>query len=150
MLAQNLKTPDELGLKDAEFQALRTVLGMLERGEIAHSRYRRTIYEFADGEKPQFFNMYSFITETDCGTACCICGWAEHIGHLPDNSLVVKRYMLPHLEELFDPPARGVPDADMNAVTPAQAAIALRNYLTHGEPRWQEAVSGAHSLNGWK
>ena len=26
-------------------------------------------------------------------------------------------------------------------ITPAQAAIALRNFLTHGEPRWAEAMA---------
>ena len=26
--------------------------------------------------------------------------------------------------------------------TPSQAAIALRNFLTHGEPRWAEALAG--------
>jgi hypothetical protein len=26
-------------------------------------------------------------------------------------------------------------------ITPAQAAVALRNYLTEGEPRWEEALA---------
>jgi hypothetical protein len=26
-------------------------------------------------------------------------------------------------------------------ITPAQAAVALRNYLTHGDPRWDEAMA---------
>ncbi len=61
MLAQNFKTAKELGLADAEVEALITVLGMLERGDIARAE----------------FHMGHFRHE--CRTPACICGWAHHI-----------------------------------------------------------------------
>jgi hypothetical protein len=61
VLAQNFKTAKELGLADAEVEALVAVLGMLERGDIARAE----------------FHMGHFRHE--CRTPSCISGWAHHI-----------------------------------------------------------------------
>ncbi len=136
MLAQNFKTAADLGLSDRQFEALLQVLGMLEREEIAHTARGNTISpDFVKSAPPVGFNMWAVYGETDCGTVCCICGWAEHVGRLPRGSLWAKSNMNRNLAGLFDP--SGV---DMVKVTPAQAAIALRSFLSTGDPCWSDAV----------
>jgi hypothetical protein len=128
MLAQNFKTADELGLAEVEVTALATVLGMLERGEIAQGQ----------------FHMGHF--RHPCRTPACICGWAHYISggkafselSSPYGSMILYRRANKPLIELFRlTSARG----SGGDISPAQAAIALRNYLTRGEPRWAEAVA---------
>lgn len=141
MLAQNLKTPAELGLSDPEFDALFKTLRMLERNEILLSPGVGEGHIDDDNFEPKFFNMYHFQSRNVCGTASCICGWAEYIGKLPKDSLIKKRFDSRNLNALFDPPCGGFHSIRIEDITPDQAAIALRNYLTHGEPRWEEACS---------
>lgn len=137
MLAQNFQTPAALKISDAEFEALVKVLGMLERGEIEHSPG----IQFDKIDKracmpPTGFNIAAFYCKTDCGTAACICGWAEFVGRLDPFSLAARRYGNRGLMQLFEPSMGG------ENITPAQAAIALRSYLSTGEARWSEALSG--------
>lgn len=130
MLAQNFKTAADLGLSDAEFDALAQVLGMLEREEI----------------EPRKFSMRS--TVHDCGSPACICGWAGHVSNWAAFPEAEKRFSgeallrrLPkQLNDLFLFSRGGLHTPQARA-TPSQAAIALRNYLTHGEPRWAEALA---------
>jgi len=135
MLAQNLKTARELGLADVEADALVTVLGMLERGEIARDQ----------------FHMGQF--RHQCRTPACICGWAHHVSGgtaFPELSsqygpMMLYRRLSNSLVGLFRlTSARG----SGGEITPAQAAIALRNFLTHGEPRWAEAMAVCESAPG--
>jgi hypothetical protein len=128
VLAQNFKTAKELGLADVELEALVRVLGMLERGDIAREE----------------FHMGHFRHE--CRTPACICGWAHHISAgraFPEltcqlGPMILYRRFSSSLVELFRlTAARG----SGGEITPAQAAIALRNYLTHGEARWAEAMA---------
>ena len=128
MLAQNFKTAKELGLADVEVEALATVLGMLERGDIMREQ----------------FHMGHF--RHQCRTPACICGWAHHISGgkaFPELSslygpMILYRRFSNSLIGLFRLTATRGSGGD---ITPAQAAIALRNYLTHGEPRWAEAMA---------
>lgn len=121
MLAQNFKTPTDLGLSDAEFESLLKVLGAMERGEI----------------KPHQFNMEYW--ESPCRTAHCIGGWADHMsaGDVFDN------LPTPAINELFYPECYQVGTVLVSGfkATTVQAASALRNYLTTGEPNWAEALS---------
>ena len=128
MLAQNFKTAKELGLAEVEVEALISVLRMLERGDIAHEQ----------------FHMGHFRHE--CKTPACICGWAHHVSRgrafselaSPCGPIILHRRASNALSELFRlTQARG----SGGEITPAQAALALRNYLTHGEPRWAEAMT---------
>jgi hypothetical protein len=128
VLAQNFKTAKELDLADVEFEALVKVLGMLERGEIAREE----------------FHMGHFRHE--CRTPACICGWAHHISAgkaFPEltcslGPMILYRRFSSALVDLFRlTAARG----SGGEITPPQAAIALRNYLTHGEARWAEAMA---------
>lgn len=137
MLAQNLKTPADLGLNDVEFDAFIQTLGMLEREEVSFAPKGDYYIRRPTGNAPKFFNMASMKAETDCGTACCILGWAAFIGGFDPKNLVEKLKGSRGLHDLFDP--TGTYDPDL--ITTGQAAVALRNYLTHGEPRWAEAMA---------
>jgi hypothetical protein len=128
VLAQNIKTAEELGLAEIEVEALVTVLRMLERGDIAREQ----------------FHMGRFRHE--CKTPACICGWAHHISRGRAFSelasacgpIILHRRASRALNDLF----RLTQARDSGGeITPAQAAVALRNYLTHGEPRWAEALT---------
>ncbi len=136
MLAQNFKTAADLGITDAEFNALAKVLGMLERGELkAHDA--RDVQAWQGNAMPTYFNMVSWNSLADCGTVCCIGGAAEYVGgfetaHFHHNNNFRLRQLL------------GIDGGSLLTVrpaTPEQAAIALRNYLTCGEARWAEALA---------
>jgi hypothetical protein len=130
VLAQNFRTAKELGLADVELGALVAVLRMLERGDIAAAEFHMGLFRH------------------ECRTPSCICGWAHHISGgraFPELSaqhgplLLYRRFShSPSIAELFRlTTARG----SGAEITTEQAAIALRNYLTHGEPRWAEATA---------
>lgn len=133
MLAQNFKTPAELQITDAEFEALVKVLGMLERGDI----------------KPSKFSMHhpgdqDTWTIDDCGTPACIAGWARYVAG--DRIFDRAAYSpSPYSQELSNLFMMGRARCDWPAspflATPHQAAIALRGYLTTGQTRWDEALA---------
>jgi hypothetical protein len=129
MLARSFLSATDLGISEVERDALIATLFAFERGEIAN------------------FTMRHF-RET-CGTPACICGWANYFSQglafaevsSMSGVLATKRLYarLPRqLHYLFD--IQGFPQ--QSGATQAQAAAALSNYLTVGEPRWDE-VTGA-------
>jgi hypothetical protein len=130
VLAQSFKTAAELGLAQVEVQALIAVLRMLERGDITHDE----------------FHMGHF--KHECKTPACICGWAHHVSGgraFPELAakvgpmIVYRRFNeSPAVITLFRLTSTRGSGGD---ITPAQAAVALRNYLTEGEPRWEEALA---------
>lgn len=130
MLAQSFKTAAELGLAQVEVQALIAVLRMLERGDITHDE----------------FHMGHF--KHECKTPACVCGWAHHVSGgraFPElaakvGPMIVYRQFneTPAVIALFRLTSTRGSGGD---ITPAQAAVALRNYLTEGEPRWEEALA---------
>jgi hypothetical protein len=133
MLAQSFMTAEALGITAAEQAALVKVLGMLERGELRHVTEQQ-VRSNSDEQYGDAFCMVWWDTRHDgyrCGTICCIGGWAERVGNLE----FVK--MDKSLKDLF------YPDSNKGGweATPAQAATALRSYLTTGEPRWAEALA---------
>lgn len=128
MLANYYKTPADLQITDAEFEALVKVLGMLERGELVHATPKPCA---GVGPLTGHFNMAFHNTITECGTVCCIAGTASLLIGIPLNHNRTKE-----LRELCYPDSV----RDWLGITPAQAAIALRNYLTTGQPSWAEAL----------
>jgi len=129
MLARSFLSATDLGISEVEREALITTLFAFERGEIIN------------------FTMRHF-RET-CGTPACICGWANYFSggqafaevSTMSGVLATKRLhgRLPkQLQYLFD--IQGFPE--QTAATPTQAGAALANYLTRGEPRWEEVTSG--------
>lgn len=130
MLAQNFKTPVDLEMDEKDFIAHVQFLGILERGEI--------IYQDAWRPKGKGFNMS--LAFANCGTIGCIYGWTQNmqgkkIDQIPDSIPAARHELYCPFQTFDDVHER------RNAVTLAQAAIALRNYLTSGEPRWDEALA---------
>lgn len=127
MLAQNFKTPAELEISDAEFDALAKVLGMLEREEFSFGKVGKT-GEMAAPTSGMTFHMNCLWLTEECGTVACIGGWAAYfMGENPNDYLSGPRPR--NLFRLFWPGGVGY------FATRSQAAIALRNYLTPGVPR---------------
>jgi hypothetical protein len=81
--------------------------------------------------KQIYFNMDMWASRAHCGTIMCIGGTAEFLMKEEFGDEPEQLYRLFH-------PDTDIPWPD---ITPNQAAIALRNYLTHGEPRWDEALA---------
>jgi hypothetical protein len=127
MLARSFLSAADLGILEVERDALIATLFAFERDEIEN------------------FTMRHF--RGSCGTPACICGWANYISagrafaevSSMSGTLAVRRLCgrLPkQLQYLFD--IQGLPE--QAAATQAQAAAALSNYLTFGEPRWEEVT----------
>lgn len=126
MLAQNFKSAVDLGLTEKEQSALIKVLGMLERGELVHDMHFKC-------DAPNGFNMAHERFEASCGTVACVAGWCDIVG---DTDFVEGPWP-GRTTELFAP--KNLPQRCWSEITPAQAAIALRNYLTTGRPGWVAA-----------
>jgi hypothetical protein len=136
MLAQNFMTAEVLGIKPEWRDALITVLGMMERGELVYVT-RDELARMPTTDTADFtghFSMQHWNWPKTCGSVCCIGGTAEWIGGVWFDD-VRCRNSGEHItlgELFYDYP--GDPTIE-------QAARALRNYLTLGDPRWAEAMS---------
>jgi hypothetical protein len=136
MLANNFMTPSALGISDVEFEALVKVLGMLERTEIPDEQFtmRRV--------------------QHPCRTPACLCGWANHVSsgrafplqEKPGPTIFSSATYAPRwremprpLRDLFGYGGRATDP--VYTATSSQAAVALRSFLTRGEPRWAEALA---------
>jgi hypothetical protein len=146
MLAQNFLPHADLGITEIERDALATVLGMLERGEI----------------DTDHFAMDSVLFEGACGTVGCICGWAHivsdraafpEVQRLLFGSLLQARVPLATIR-LFaitgdvdqkDIYQSRLIDRVRRQASPEEAATALRSYLTTGEANWAEALAAQPS-----
>lgn len=118
MLAQNFKTAAELGIDGDKVSALVKVLGMMERGEISEDNF--------------------CMLDWTCGTVACIGGWAERMGSPQFGYL---EDMPKSLARLVYPDSFGMKNEQLRNITRAQAAHALRNYLTLGEARWAKILA---------
>jgi hypothetical protein len=134
MLAQNFKPAADLGITEPQKEALMKTLVLLETGKLVHdTSYLRSINRKSIGS-PNRFNMRLVFAESDCGTVGCICGIAESLG---GDGLVAAGGNR-GLNDLFMARGSGLP---YEVITPSQAAIALRSYLTIGDAKWHEAVA---------
>jgi hypothetical protein len=138
MLAQNFKSADDLRLSEAQHAALIKTLGLLDRGELRHVDSYEVGVLHSDAEFSGLFSMNVWKGTHPCGTAACIGGTAELVG----DTKFVDRALTPSLRELFYPRY-----GDYDEITPAIAAIGLRNYLTTGRPNWRQARELGGSLN---
>ena len=135
MLAQNFKSAADLGITEPQLSALQKTLVMLETGKLVHALIGDGYFP-NQGSFTGQFNMIHWNSRHDCGTVACIGGTAEMIG---DVSFDKDMYGNPPLYRLFMPTS--LPECSWNDITPAQAATALRSYLTTGDAKWHEAVS---------
>jgi hypothetical protein len=110
-------TATDLGISQAEYEALQVVRDGLASGEFSHDE--RT------------FDMHATCEATDCGTAACIGGWvaltmgkARHEA----NDYVWANERGP-LKALYFP--RDIPSWD--DITPAVAAATITSFIDSGE-----------------
>lgn len=136
MLAQNFKSAADLGITEPQLSALQKTLVLLETGKLRHvSFYEMGNSVSRDRSFSGQFNMGTYGFTHKCGTAACIGGTAELIGDA--KFIGVDRPAA--LTELFY--MDNIVSYDVDAVTPSQAATALRSYLTTGDAKWSEAVA---------
>lgn len=134
MLAQNFKPADELLITEAQKDALIKTLVLLETGRLKH--VPADVLAIRGEHFTGHFNMDSWCWKSPCGTVACIAGTAELIGN-------VKFTASPrNLNELFFPRNAGVA-VNYEKITPEQAAIALRSYLTIDNARWDLALTSS-------
>lgn len=135
MLAQSFVSAAELGITEPQRDALQKVLVLLETGKLRHVPVPKLSHDWDDESINQFsgmFNMGSYIDPSDCGTVACIGGTAAIVGNVN-----MHHPRPPKLMSLFYADYK----YDLERITPAQAARALRSYLTCGDAKWDEAVA---------
>lgn len=141
-----MKTPKEILIEE-----MNKLADDMEAGKITHVSQRDDEYKLARcqlSEKTELFNMYDW----HCGTVGCIGGFLEYRlkalwsgkEYGDERRLYLDAYQLVgestdelNLNELFHPPV-----ADWDAITPQQAAVAIRNTIATGKPNWKEVVEG--------
>lgn len=146
MLARNFMTAEALDIKEKEYNALVSVLGRLERGEIGHKNFdmacpMRSLWTTTT----DFDGGVLFTSRTEeCGTAGCIGGYvAVEMGVAPARYVYEsdKRSGLGRLYFPRDEGAGRLVDC-IHSIAPEEGAHALRNFLTTGEPCWDEVLDG--------
>lgn len=136
MLAQNFKSAADLSLTEPQVSALQKTLVLLETGKLRHV----PAADIQDDLSPHDaifgggFNMDRWLGSHPCGTVGCIGGTAELIGKVKFNV-----WASDNLYKLFHPDWKVT--GSWTGITPAQAATALRSYLTTGDARWDLAVA---------
>lgn len=135
MLAQNFKSAADLCITEPQKEALVKTLVLLETGKLEYSKAFN--FDYDDEPANKFsgrFNMRYWTEHSDCGTIACIGGTAELISGV--------KFPYAHnagLRKIFQPGAVFMEKwAD---ITPAEAATALRSYLSTGDARWDLAVA---------
>lgn len=137
-------THDKLKISKGRWCSLVQVLQKLEAGELRHVSSWRDFVNFPNG-----FCMAGFMRQDQCGTVGCIAGWAymltgEFKGLVTSGEeLELERPLTSGLRDLFygeDPEIDAHWQADLEKITPAQAAKALSNYLETGKPNWGIAI----------
>jgi hypothetical protein len=141
-----------LGITGPQHHALLLALEELESGRIRHEPHVETdlrSFGHPHPHAPKMFNINYWHLERTCGSVCCIGGLAEHLaGHRRRtfSSQIFEMYSLmgqrvsDDLEVLLFPMHRVCGSGRWNQVTPAEAAAALRHYLTTGDGRthWEQ------------
>lgn len=134
MLAQSFMSAADLGITEAQRDALQKVLVLLETDKLTHIRLESASFQDPSEVFTGHFSMVDWNQPHECGTVCCIAGTAELVGGLPS-------YSWPNVHGLNDLFIPYLAEASLADITPAQAARALRSYLTTGDAKWAEAVA---------
>jgi len=137
MLAQSFKAAEDLGLTDLQYDALRQTLVAMETGLVEHVKVDQMKTRRAGTVRGVIgkFNMAFWRANMRCGTVACLGGTAEMISGTKPGTLFGS-LTSPALHELFHPSG----GFEWENISVDQAARALRNYLTTGEPNWEEAL----------
>ncbi len=131
MLAQNFMTADELGVNGLELRSLITVLGMLERGELRDVK----------SNEPHDSGFNIGCQGKGCGTPACIGGWVARLMSIEEMKYVDSYMPPPPWEKREVKPLTALYWEYPDSVGVSESAIALRSFLTTGNPRWDLAVS---------
>lgn len=134
MLMQNFKTAADLGITEHQKEALMKTLVLLETGKLIHVTEFKVLSIHSESYSGHF-NIRAWSADSDCGTVRCIGGTAEAVGNVSFDGWADEQNAL---YDLFSPPYS---NDQWNEITQAQAAAALRSYLTTGDARWDLAVS---------
>ena len=141
MLAQNFLSAEVLRVCDDTYQALIQVLGMLERQELKYtvvdpSAAAMVVKHYGRGVEPGLFNMavWAATEEHGCGTVLCIGGAVEALMRKP----IPDFHLHGALQALFMAHYARV---QLRDITVAQAAAALRNFLTTGDSKWDQVTA---------
>lgn len=140
-----MMTAEQLGLTEAEHGSLVATLSLLECGELPYLPFDEYATVSKTKQRPgNYFNMSHWQYESPCGTVCCMGGTAERLGG--GEGLYYKCWKSGDaynhaLDDLFFPKGKVYGFDRYDAITVAQAARALRNYLDTGRARWQEVLS---------
>ena len=158
-----MMTAEQLNIDTGLHAALIRVLKGLESGKLRHVPYTND----PDFVNPSLFNMSvvaqpqsQSLASDHCGTVGCIGGWAYALmnGKKVDGTWIFDREQADNfvsnaptedLKELFYP-GRESGRADRweyENITAEQAAQALRNYLTVGQPCWFDVLAGTDADN---
>lgn len=143
MLASSFLSADQLGLSTKQHNALTSVLGMLERGELQH------IPPNLDPDGADYvgvgFNMATF----SCGSVHCIGGWADRTygTDFASWSLLWCSNQGPQYLALYSLLYGDISsDVELEDISVAEAAEALRNYLTTGSAQWVQVLGEANPI----
>lgn len=143
-----MKTAEELGIADWEFEKLLEVRDLFASGRVNHVREVDLDDDtpLEDSIIGDSFNMELASKRSDCGAVCCIGGWMHALQHgtKVDNKLVfdvkqARDYVWDSKDELhalFFPHEIG----DWVAITPARAVKAINNFLRTGKAKWERAM----------
>lgn len=137
-----MKTAEQLGISEEKRAAIEMVGRMLERGEIVHRPVMSYSQHLPEGRWFCMSYWRAGRKAEGCGTAACIGGWVEELTGLTFESGSVEGYGLcvennVALDELFYPKAVD----NYTNIRSEHAARAVRNYLDHGEARWEEVLA---------
>jgi len=139
MTEKEFRTAKELQITEKQRCALVKTLQLLESGSMIHvtTLVSGDFYASLDIPLTCHFNMRHWRSEDkSCGTICCIGGTAELVGQVDLRRAVNKNI---HLHDLFYP---SIPTTKWVKITPALAAVALRNYLFTGDAKWTKTMEG--------
>lgn len=144
MLAQSFKTAKQLNIPEAAVEALKKTLVLLETEKLEY--ISEDIFPSRRGPKTvllkdkSWFNMGVWTTYRECGTVACIGGTAQAISGFRFDDLVEEGGRVHKCRQLYNLfyPNDGAYIYDK--ITAANAAQALRNYLTIGKPMWYKIL----------
>ena len=137
MIPNEFKSAEQLYLSEKQKEALVRTLELLENGKLLHVRDFCPEIDKKGEKFTGHFNMAYWRAKDSCRTVACIGGTAELISGVKflDPNKFIGGHFPPKLNELFFRPT-----GHFNSKTPAQAAKALRNYLTTGDAQWSTVL----------
>lgn len=138
-----MKTAEQLGISQPEYEALIRVRDGLRSGKYVHVKPGEGV---CPAPEVKAFNMDISFEKgdelngfPDCDQVGCIGGWvAFDLGYANPSHYVYQNDDDAAIRPLFFPPSH----LSYSEVTEEQAAQAIDNFLNTGDPRWEEVVEG--------